>query len=363
MSATETTDTTECFVIGPIGDRDATGGSPERDTYEQSIQILEGVIEPACLANGLTVVRADRIARTGETQEQVCLALRDMSVVIADLTGANPNVMYELGLRHTTGLLTIQIGEKGRLPFDVANTRTIMFLRTAGGLIQARKDLQEALASGLRGDGDRVTATRVFAAVRTAAEAPSPSLSDPAGLSEPAGFLEVLVEMEAAAPLLPAITQELTDNTQEMADIMRAGTAEAAPAQTASARLAIANRVAERLSGPATRISNAVGRFEVTLNQIAPGMSFILDRAEQNMESRNEANDLMIQIAAYGDVMTRSVELLSGFRAALSQTGEISRSLRRTTAEISRSLSDLIDLATVIISWGDRARRIQAMEP
>ena len=42
--------------------------------------------------------------------------------MIADLTQANPNVMYELGLRHTQKKLTIQIGEAGRLPFDVTVT-------------------------------------------------------------------------------------------------------------------------------------------------------------------------------------------------------------------------------------------------
>ena len=64
-------------------------------------------------------MRADGLLRAGEITEQVFRRLRDDDVVIADLTGANPNVMYELGLRHTREKVTLQVGEYGRLPFDV----------------------------------------------------------------------------------------------------------------------------------------------------------------------------------------------------------------------------------------------------
>jgi hypothetical protein len=90
-----------CFVISPIGDRDADASSPERRIYEDALQVLEEVIQPACAGFGIPVVRADRISRPGEITEQIYRHLRDAHLVIADLTGANPNVMYELGLRHT----------------------------------------------------------------------------------------------------------------------------------------------------------------------------------------------------------------------------------------------------------------------
>src|SRR5437899_1697100 len=107
----------KCFVIGPIGDRNAPPGSPDRQRYEDALEVFESVIRPACEMLGLDPVRADKIATPGEITEQVCRHLRDDDVVVADVTDANPNVMYELGLRHTRDLLTIQIGEEARLPF------------------------------------------------------------------------------------------------------------------------------------------------------------------------------------------------------------------------------------------------------
>lgn len=70
--------------------------------------------------------------------------------------------MYELGLRHSRDLLTIQIGQAGRLPFDLSVIRTIQFMRTESGLVDLRNQLEEILKAGLRGDFDSVTATRLW---------------------------------------------------------------------------------------------------------------------------------------------------------------------------------------------------------
>ena len=126
---------TTCFVIGPIGDPLAPIGHPDRDRYEQAVEIWEKIIEPACTEVGLTPVRVDKISKAGEITEQVFRLIRDADVVIADVTGGNPNVMYELGLRHTLHKSTIQIGEYGKLPFDISVIRTLQFSRTPAGLV------------------------------------------------------------------------------------------------------------------------------------------------------------------------------------------------------------------------------------
>jgi hypothetical protein len=82
-----------CFVIGPIGNRNAPAWSPEAQRYEEALQVFQHVIRPACEAVGLAVIRADDITTPGEITEQVCLHLRDDEVVVADVTDANANVM------------------------------------------------------------------------------------------------------------------------------------------------------------------------------------------------------------------------------------------------------------------------------
>src|SRR5437667_12700634 len=48
-------------------------------------------------------------------------------VVVADLTGLNANVFYELGIRHAARKPVVLISETEPLPFDTGQLRTVMF--------------------------------------------------------------------------------------------------------------------------------------------------------------------------------------------------------------------------------------------
>lgn len=108
-----------CFVIAPIGE--ATS-----DTRKRSDQVLRHVIEPVAVETGYRAIRADRISEPGLITTQVIKHIMDAPLVIADLTGHNPNVFYELAIRHAVGKPLVQIIRKGEtIPFDVAGMRTV----------------------------------------------------------------------------------------------------------------------------------------------------------------------------------------------------------------------------------------------
>lgn len=114
-------DAKACFVVTPIG---AEGS----ETRRRSDQVLRFIIEPVLEEFGYGVERADRISQPGIITNQVVDRLLDSDLVIADLTDRNPNVFYELGIRHATRKPVITIIEQGELiPFDVSQSRTIMF--------------------------------------------------------------------------------------------------------------------------------------------------------------------------------------------------------------------------------------------
>ena len=97
--SSESSASLKAFVIGPIGDPAANLGSAARVAYEDALEVLETVIRPACEAHDIEVIRADLISKSGEITDQIYRALRDTFLVIADLTGANPNVSARVG-RH-----------------------------------------------------------------------------------------------------------------------------------------------------------------------------------------------------------------------------------------------------------------------
>lgn len=72
--------------------------------------------------------RADRIGKPGIITSQVIERVINDELVVADLTGHNPNVFYELSLRHALRLPLIQLISEGEeIPFDVAGMRTIRY--------------------------------------------------------------------------------------------------------------------------------------------------------------------------------------------------------------------------------------------
>lgn len=108
-----------CFVIAPIGEE----GS---ETRTRSDQVLNHIIVPAAEECGYTAMRADQISEPGLITPQIIQHLVEDPLVVADLTGHNANVFYELAVRHAVRKPMVQIIQAGeRIPFDVAGTRTI----------------------------------------------------------------------------------------------------------------------------------------------------------------------------------------------------------------------------------------------
>src|SRR5437870_4750918 len=96
----------ECFFIAPIG----ADGSDER---QRSDGVLNYIVAPAVEKLGLEVIRADRIAKPGQITLQVIEHVLRARGGVADVTGANPNVYYELAVRHTAKLPVVLIAEEG----------------------------------------------------------------------------------------------------------------------------------------------------------------------------------------------------------------------------------------------------------
>jgi hypothetical protein len=109
-----------CFFITPIGH----ANSPERKRADDlKTHILNDVF-----AGKYTVIRADELAQPGSITHQVINWLYRADLVVADLTGLNPNVVYELAIRHAFNKVSIHLIQRGQpIPFDLKDERTLDF--------------------------------------------------------------------------------------------------------------------------------------------------------------------------------------------------------------------------------------------
>lgn len=122
-------------------------GAPDSKERNRADRILEYVLEPAL--TGYEIVRADKIDNPGSINIDIIQRLHQATLVVADLTSFNPNVMYEVGVRHSFNKPIIQIAQAGeKLPFDLATERTIFFdLTDVASVEDGKKRIAAAIQS------------------------------------------------------------------------------------------------------------------------------------------------------------------------------------------------------------------------
>ena len=353
-----------CFVIGPIGDEHDPIGSPSRERYELALYALERIILPACDKFGIVPLRADQIARMGEIPEQVFAALRDRDLVIADVSDANPNVMYELALRHSTGKCAILIGQHDHLPFDISWLRTIQFTRTPLGLVEGRERLEAAIAAFIEDGCDRVTATRILRDREQATDVAAPDRADPDPDVDAPGFVDLVADMESAFPRLTATLAAISAEVEQAGNEANRGTQaiEAADAQPQpmQARLLAVARYAEALGAVADRIDGLVHEYGQEIAAVDGGIKALLDRLEADPALSGEAPDFLPSLLQMGASATSSGDTSRELAASVEALAPLARSLRAPARRFGQAIRTMVEITAPVHDWAVRAAAIQA---
>lgn len=118
------------FVAMPFGTKPGPDGQPIDFN-----RVYAELIAPALEAAGLTPFRADQETRPGDIRTDMFQELLMADLVVADLTLDNPNVWYELGVRHALRARGVVLVSGGRVPtaFDLYTDRKLRYGVAAGG--------------------------------------------------------------------------------------------------------------------------------------------------------------------------------------------------------------------------------------
>ncbi len=152
------------FVAMPFGTKPNHEGTPiDFD------RVYAELIKPALEDAGCEVFRADEELRAGDIRTDMFQELLVADLVLADLTLDNPNVWYELGVRHALrarGVVLVQ-GPRPSQPFDIYTDRKLRYRLQGGAPDPATLDAdRNALAAMVRATLDASSA-RVVSPVYT----------------------------------------------------------------------------------------------------------------------------------------------------------------------------------------------------
>nr|DAX55056.1 MAG TPA: Nucleoside 2-deoxyribosyltransferase [Caudoviricetes sp.] len=130
-----------CFIVTAIGE----SGTETRDRADEVFSYL---IAPVCEELGYKPVRVDQVDAVDNINETIINYLKTAPMVIADMTGHNPNAFYELGFRQALELPLVPIIQTGnKLPFDVISQRTVFYNLSVGKIGQSKRELKAKMKS------------------------------------------------------------------------------------------------------------------------------------------------------------------------------------------------------------------------
>lgn len=122
----------EVFILMPFAEE-------LRPVYEDHIRTVVSNLH-------LKVGRADDFFTNGSIMAEIWNAINYATIIIADCTGRNPNVFYEIGISHAIGKQTILITQSmDDIPFDLRHLRVIMYKYDPRGMKEFEKALKKTI--------------------------------------------------------------------------------------------------------------------------------------------------------------------------------------------------------------------------
>ncbi|WP_345911030.1 hypothetical protein [Bacillus altitudinis] len=129
------------FIVMPIGQENS-------EVRRSAEGIYQTVIKPILRDFGYESYAAHEIDDTGSINKQIIKRLLNDELVVANLTDLNPNVMYELAVRHATRKpIIIVCDKKTDLPFDIIDERTLFFTNDMKGVIELNEPFKRMVKS------------------------------------------------------------------------------------------------------------------------------------------------------------------------------------------------------------------------
>lgn len=122
-----------CFVLMPF-----------EDAFDP---VYEEAIKPGAEDAGMWCARADKVRDNRAVIEKIKGSIQRAGIIVADMTGDNPNVFYEIGYAHGLGKECILITQASseKVPFDIRHLEHIKYTPSQEGLAKLRRDLKETI--------------------------------------------------------------------------------------------------------------------------------------------------------------------------------------------------------------------------
>ena len=323
--------------------------------------IYERFLRPTLAESGFDVKRADDIMNQRNILRDVIDWIVACDLIIADLTGANPNVFYEIGVAHAMNKPVILITQdRDNVPFDLRQYRILEYSRDFASIEDAKASLAQYARQFLRDQvsfGNPVSDFRQVNAVQqeqllpvTAVEADTNGqgyLDHVVLVAE--GYESLSESLLSIVPYAQGVEAKLTAATHDIAVLMSNPNA-----STYRVLRDKFNRIALDVGALATRLHEINNEYAVVIRETQPSLEFIT--AFEVALAHVSGIDATEQITSLQETQRTFITQRNQLVATTSELESIphversfDRELRRATEEI-RILAANFDSTITVIS-------------
>jgi hypothetical protein len=334
-------------------------------------EIYNLFITPTLVEAGFEVFRADDMISNQNILRDIVSAIENSDLVVADLTTANPNVYYELGIAHALGRpVILLVQDIAELPFDLRAYRVVPYKTHFASIRKAQEDLR-ALAIGAR------TATVAFgnpvSDFRGQVPALAPLAAGAAGVLENSaaesegelGFIDHMVDYIEGFARLTEIVEGVNGRIERLGEDARlTGEEFESASQNPSSGTArqvqkVARRLADKEEGFTEHLKSANSEYSTLLHQIENAVEGVL--AMHDPSSKEECVSLQNLLAALREAEDGAFDGRQGLvalKGSMDRLPRIERRLNRATAIASSEVQKFIDNIDQTLAVIGRARNL-----
>lgn len=317
-------------------------------------EVYSAFIVPTLEEVGYVVRRADDLYSQRNILRDVVESISNSDLIVADLTGLNANVFYELGVAHglqkSVILLTQNINE---LPFDLQSYRVIIYDTHFARIARATEALKQTGLRAIRGEIEFGSPVSDFASTQgrhmsRSPSAPNSSSEEEEDEEEP-GWLDYRVTLEDGFAELTKILENFSEITfshgekteQYTERIARASAAQGA--DRASSIKYIANEYARELGQYGEKLSDANDRYERVARDTQDSIEFIISHGEVSSEEdlRNLVEFVEILQGVEG-AASGAMSSFLGMRKAVQSMHGVEKSMTRSARVVGREIDRFI---------------------
>ena len=324
--------------------------------------------------NEFTFINAGDLDNQRNILQDIVEGIYHANIVIADLTGLNPNVFYELGLAHAMNKKVIIIAQDlGELPFDIKSYRAIeyslLFHKLPTFLTEVKKLLDGAI-DGSTKFGNPVSdfIPDFFAqpSVDVTEQAPTEKmkindLSEIAEESEEKGYLDYIADITDNSSTIKEEIDAMGTDLKEMSQAINQTSNEVnrVKAQSGNVDHAFVRSVCRKLAGPieenATKMREHIGVVTSSWSIVENSYLGLLDNSF--MQTKQNAKDIESSTTSLADLRNTIKETdgkIDRFISVLQSSIGIERKLTKAITSLITELEAYLSMTEIMASSIDR---------